>query len=77
MRSTGIALDEATYRVLARRSTPEAAHETLGHPRHAAQCLYFRDVPPDLFASIVDHATADGLTRMQDLLGGTHADDVD
>lgn len=53
VRSNGIALDDATSRVLARRSTPETAHASLGTPAMPRNVLYFRDVPADQFASVV------------------------
>ena len=54
VRSNGIALDEATYRVLVRRSTPEKAHEVLGTPAMPQNLLYFTNVTPGLFATIVE-----------------------
>jgi cytochrome o ubiquinol oxidase subunit 2 len=55
VRANGIALDEAAYRVLARRSTPDEAHEALGTSAMPRNLLYFSDVAPDLFATVVDN----------------------
>jgi cytochrome o ubiquinol oxidase subunit 2 len=54
VRTNGISLDEATYRMLARKSTPERANEELGTAAMPRGVLYFTDVPSGLFATIVD-----------------------
>lgn len=54
VRSNGIALDEATYRVLARKSTPDTAYKVLGTSAMPQNLLYFTNVTPGLFATIVD-----------------------
>lgn len=52
--ANGVALDQSAYDVLARKSTPEEAYETLGSADMPPGILYFTDVAPDLFAGIVD-----------------------
>ncbi len=54
LKARGIALDEASYAKLARRSTIETAQEALGAGSMPKGVLYFSEASPDLFAKIVD-----------------------
>ncbi|MDE3238689.1 MAG: cytochrome ubiquinol oxidase subunit II [Paracoccaceae bacterium] len=49
----GIALNEASYRVLGHRSTPDQVHATLGTPQMPQQVVYFNDVPSGFFNKVV------------------------
>ncbi|MFZ0256408.1 MAG: cytochrome ubiquinol oxidase subunit II [Gammaproteobacteria bacterium] len=54
VRANGIALDQAIYRKLARKSTPGKAYEELGTAAMPQDILYFNKVPSALFTTIVD-----------------------
>ncbi len=53
-RATGIPLNKANYDKLARRSTVDAARETLGATAMPQGILYFSGISSDLFATIVN-----------------------
>lgn len=54
VRSNGVALDEANYDILARRSTIETAREDLGATAMPGGVIYFNSPARDLFATIVN-----------------------
>lgn len=54
VRAQGIALNEANYDLLARRSTIEAAREDLDATAMPTGVLYFNSLTPNLFATIVN-----------------------
>lgn len=58
VRANGVKLDDATYAKLARRSTTQTAHEALGGDGTPGNVLYFSEVAPDLFATIVNRSRA-------------------
>lgn len=49
----GIALNDASYKVLGVRSTPDQVHAKLGTPVMPKQVVYFNDVPSGFFKKVV------------------------
>ncbi|NQX90202.1 MAG: cytochrome ubiquinol oxidase subunit II [Halioglobus sp.] len=53
LRTAGVSLSASVYRRLAGRSTPAQVRQTLGSQAMPERVTYFKDVPSDLFSSII------------------------